>query len=124
MATNIPPYFVEAIMAIYPQVAYVTDWVNAWDADNNPVQYDSALVDIKADEMAAQAAIAECKVQAMSLLASTDWVNQPDVRDPANSPHLTNAAEFDAYRLAVRQYAVYPVTDPVWPTLPTEQWSA
>lgn len=66
---------------------------------------------------------AECKAQAMSLLASTDWVNQPDVRDPANSPHLINAAEFDAYRLAVRQYAVYPVADPVWPTLPDEQWS-
>lgn len=66
---------------------------------------------------------AECKAKAMSLLANTDWVNQPDVRNPANLPHLTNAADFDAYRLAVRQYAVYPVIDPVWPTLPVEVWA-
>lgn len=65
------------------------------------------------------------KITAISLLATTDWVNQPDVRDPANNPHLLNAAEFDSYRVAVRQYAVYPVAGFIdWPTLPTEEWSA
>lgn len=64
------------------------------------------------------------KQTAMVLLSDTDWVNQPDVRDPANSPHLTNAAEFDAYRLQVRQLAVHPVAgDLTWPTLPTEVWA-
>ena len=64
------------------------------------------------------------KATATSLLQSTDWVNQPDVRNSANNPHLVNASDFDAYRLAVRQYAVYPVAGDIdWPTLPTEEWS-
>lgn len=64
------------------------------------------------------------KQTAMGLLAATDWVNQPDVRNTAVSPHLTNGADFDAYRLQVRQIAVYPVAgDLTWPTLPAEVWA-
>lgn len=66
----------------------------------------------------------ENKQTAMGLLSATDWVNQPDVRNPAVSPHLVNGAEFDTYRLQVRQIAVYPVAgDLTWPTLPTEIWA-
>ena len=66
----------------------------------------------------------ENKQTAISLLADTDWVNQPDVRNTAVNPHLLNGPEFDTYRVAVRQYAVYPVEgDIVWPVKPTEQWS-
>lgn len=64
------------------------------------------------------------KQTAMSLLQATDWVNQPDVRNPANDPHLTNGDAFDAYRLAVRQYAVYPVAGDIdWPVKPSEIWA-
>ena len=64
------------------------------------------------------------KQTAMGLLSATDWVNQPDVRNTAVSPHLVNGQEFDAYRLQVRQIAVYPVAgDLTWPTLPTEVWA-
>lgn len=64
------------------------------------------------------------KQTAMGLLSATDWVNQPDVRNTAVSPHLVNGADFDAYRLQVRQIAVYPVAgDLTWPTLPTEVWA-
>lgn len=64
------------------------------------------------------------KATAINLLAQTDWVNQPDVRNTAVSPHLVNGTEFDAYRLQVRQIAVYPVAgDLTWPTLPTEVWA-
>jgi hypothetical protein len=64
------------------------------------------------------------KAMAASLLSSTDWVNQPDVRDPANTPHLVNGSAFDAYRLQVRQIAVYPTAGELtWPTLPTEVWA-
>lgn len=113
----------QAVMALYPKVAYMTDWVNAWDKDNNPVEYDSALVETEANALLTASQESACKQQAMQFLSATDWVNQPDVRDPTNSPHLTNAADFDAYRLAVRQFAVYPVVDPVWPTLPVEIWA-
>lgn len=65
------------------------------------------------------------KQTAISLLSDTDWVNQPDVRNPAVNPHLLNGDEFDAYRVAVRQYAVYPIDGYIdWPVKPEEQWSA
>jgi len=64
------------------------------------------------------------KATAMGLLSATDWVNQPDVRNTEVSPHLVNGADFDAYRLQVRQIAVYPMAgDLTWPTLPTEVWA-
>lgn len=63
------------------------------------------------------------KQTAISLLAATDWVNQPDVRNTAVVPHLVNGNEFDAYRIAVRQYAVTPVAGEIdWPVKPDEVW--
>lgn len=65
------------------------------------------------------------KSQAASLLAATDWVDIPSVSDPANDPHLTNKDEFNTYRLALRQIAVYPpVTVDPWPVKPEEVWSS
>lgn len=64
------------------------------------------------------------KQTAISLLSATDWVNQPDVRNTANVPHLLNGQAFDDYRVAVRIYAVYPVPGDIdWPVKPAEQWS-
>lgn len=66
-----------------------------------------------------------CKQQATTLLYQTDWTTIADVADPNKSnPYLLNQAEFTAYRSALRQLAVYPVADPVWPTKPQEQWSS
>ena len=65
-----------------------------------------------------------CKTTAQYILSSTDWTSVADVGDPAKSnPYLVNQAEFVAYRSTIRNYAVNPVTNPVWPTAPTEQWS-
>jgi hypothetical protein len=65
------------------------------------------------------------KATATSLLQATDWVNQPDVRNTANTPHLINGNEFDAYRLAVRQYAVNPVAGEItFPAVPESQWNS
>lgn len=66
----------------------------------------------------------ENKAIASQLLSATDWVNQPDVRDVNNSPHLINANEFDAYRLKIRKIAVNPIAGNLeWESPPTEQWS-
>jgi hypothetical protein len=65
------------------------------------------------------------KQQAVDRLAATDWVNEPDVYDPANNPHLTNRSDFITYRSAVRQIAVYPVAGYLtWPTEPVAAWSS
>lgn len=53
----------------------------------------------------------------------TDWTTIPDVANPANSPYLANQADFIAYRNQVRQLAVNPVVDPVFPTKPAEVWN-
>lgn len=65
-----------------------------------------------------------CKNQASKLLYETDWTSIPDVASPSNNPYLTNQAEFLTYRQQLRQLAVNPVADPVWPTVPTAQWSS
>jgi hypothetical protein len=66
-----------------------------------------------------------CKQQASGLLYATDWTTIPDVSDSAvSNPYLLNASEFAAYRSQVRQLAVNPVVDPVFPTVPTAQWSS
>lgn len=64
-----------------------------------------------------------CKAKAVSLLSQTDWSELPSVSDPANNPHLLNTSEFLTYRAAIRALAVNPVADPVFPTVPTAQWS-
>jgi hypothetical protein len=65
------------------------------------------------------------KFKAESLLAETDWVNEPDVYNTANTPHLLNRDEFLTYREQVRVYAVTPIAGIInWPTKPTENWSS
>ena len=64
------------------------------------------------------------KNQAILYLQQTDWVNEPDVYNVANTPHLLNRDEFLDYRIQIRQIAVYPVEGNIqWPVKPTEQWS-
>jgi hypothetical protein len=64
------------------------------------------------------------KSEAERRLAATDWVNQPDVYDPANTPHLTNRDAFIAYRSQVRAIAVNPVSGNLnWPTELAPVWS-
>jgi hypothetical protein len=63
------------------------------------------------------------KTEAEKRLAATDWVNEPDVYDPASNPHLTNRSDFITYRDAIRPIAVYPVAGNLnWPTEPTAVW--
>lgn len=64
------------------------------------------------------------KAEAERRLKATDWVNQPDVYDPAITPHLTNRDAFIAYRAAVRGIAVNPTAGNLdWPTEPTATWA-
>lgn len=72
---------------------------------------------------AANAPLKACKQQASQLLYETDWTTIPDVADPTKSnPYLVNVQDYVTYRSALRQLAVYPVANPVWPTKPVSQW--
>jgi hypothetical protein len=109
--------FIPALYQLYPQVV-VTRGDEAFDAQDNLVQYDSVAVQEQADKIT-------CKQQAVSLLQATDWTTIPDVANPsASNPYLMNQGAFIAWRSQIRALAVNPVADPVWPTQPTEQWSS
>ena len=106
----------QAVFQLYPTVVTIRGDV-AYDANNNEVSYDLAAVD-------AQAAKDSCKAQATTILNATDWTSIADVGDPTKSnPYLVNQAAFISYRSTVRNLAVNPVVDPVFPTAPTEEWS-
>lgn len=109
-------YFIQAIYALYPQVVFIRGNV-AYDINDNEVQYDSVAVQEKADKLS-------CADQAKAILTLTDWSSIPDVANPsASNPYLMNQSAFIAYRSQIRNLAVNPVANPVWPTAPTEQWS-
>ena len=59
----------------------------------------------------------QCKDQAKSLLAKTDWASLPDVQ-----AQLTNASEFISYRSQLRELVINPVEAPVFPTEPEARW--
>lgn len=115
----------QAVMALNPQVTYMTDWVNAWDAENNPVEYDHAEADVKANELMDASIQGENKQQAIAKLQATDWAATVDITDPAYSdPCLGNQPDFLRYRSTLRKIAVNPPTTPVteWPTEPDAVW--
>jgi hypothetical protein len=84
------------------------------------------VVDMDAEQIAAKNAelAANNKATAVNLLNETDWTSIADVADPEKSnPYLMNQAEFIAYRSTVRNIAVNPTFDAVFPTQPQEIWS-
>lgn len=112
--SNPPPGFDEPIIAVQSDVAG-PGWTYV----------DGQFVAPPVPAPTPEQLIEQCKTTAFSILQATDWTAIPDVADPLKSnPYLMNQDEFVAYRSTVRNYAVNPVVDPVWPTPPTEQWSS
>jgi hypothetical protein len=112
----------KAIYKLYPNVKTIIASQDCYDAQGNVVQVDWDLVNAESANLQHQSDLQDCKKQASALLYETDWTTIPDVADPANSPYLTNQAEFIAWRNQVRALAVNPVADPVFPTKPNEVW--
>lgn len=62
--------------------------------------------------------------QAKRDLLDTDWSENASVRNTSVSPHLTNSAAFDTYRLALRAIVIDPpVNVETWPTKPQGIWA-
>ena len=77
-----------------------------------------------AEYVAPVATATQNKINAQQRLTETDWVNEPDVYDPARDPHLMNRDAFLDYRSWCRNIAVNPVAGNLnWPTEPTAVWS-
>ena len=58
-----------------------------------------------------------CKAKAKTLLEKTDYTQQLDVRVA-----LENVADFDAYRVSIRDLFTKPVPNPTWPDEPQAIW--
>jgi len=92
------------------------DWYQTW-----------TVIDLTPEQIAANKfqLSQRNKTQAQQVLSVTDWTAIPDVADPLKSnPYLTNQADFVAYRSTIRNIAVNPTWNAVFPTAPTEQWSS
>jgi hypothetical protein len=77
-----------------------------------------------AEYVAPVATATQNKINAQQRLTETDWVNEPDVYDPARDPHLMNRDSFLDYRSWCRNIAVNPVDGNLsWPTEPMAVWS-
>lgn len=95
----------------YPGAVSCPDWISIGMNINDPCP-----IFINSAELNKQ--------QAVSRLQKTDWVNEPDVYDPANTPHLLNRQDFLTYRAWVRNIAVNPIEGNLdWPTEPKAIWS-
>ena len=113
--SNPPPGFEDPIIAVLATAGVYVGWTYV----------DGQFVPPVPPTPTPEELIQQCKSTATNILNSTDWTAIPDVADPLKSnPYLMNQDEFVAYRSTVRNYAVNPVVDPVWPTQPTEQWSS
>jgi hypothetical protein len=110
--------------ATFP-VAETMFWADcANDVEQDKFWYDPTDQTIKAIPVPVPTA-EENKATATGLLASTDWVNQPDVTNPDINPHLLNHAAFIAYRSQIRAIAVSPTAGNLdWPVEPTPEWSS
>lgn len=100
-------YFIQAIYALYPQTVR-TVGTEAFDANNNLVEYDAAAVQVEANKMS-------CKEQSKTLLSASDWSVLSDVG-------LQNAADFVTYRGILRGLVISPVENPDFPTAPNPVW--
>jgi hypothetical protein len=105
----------EAIFNLNPSVVTVFG-TTAYDVNGKEISYN-----LEDAENAMK--VGNCKEQAQSLLSATDWIEVPSVTNTANTPHLANASDFVAYRNSIRQLAVNPVANPIFPTKPTELWA-
>ncbi len=101
-----------------------SDQILSWNTDKLGAEPTQAQLDEAYPIWEGQQIAAQNKATATSLLTATDWTSITDVADPLKSnPYLMNQAEFTAYRSTIRNIAVNPTWDAVFPTAPTEQWS-
>jgi hypothetical protein len=112
-------------MIDYAQILSVNYAVSQWSLNGNsydgltwlsdtpkPTQEELDALAIPTETTVAKA---NCKSQAKSLLAASDWAVLPDVQ-------ISNRAAFDNYRAILRGYVISPVVNPTWPTEPQPVW--
>lgn len=107
-----------AILSLVPGAIFgITN--NQYDTiewSDNRTQPTEAEVNAEIARLEAQIPLDQCKDEAKKRIAATDWSVLPDVG-------ISNTAEFETYRAALRELIKNPVAEPVWPTEPEPVWS-
>jgi hypothetical protein len=104
------------IYSLYPNIKSIVQSQECFDINGNSVEVDWSLVNTKYAELVEQAQINLCKDTAKQRIAASDWSVLPDVG-------ISNTAEFETYRAALRELIKNPVAEPTWPTEPEPIWS-
>lgn len=129
---EVPNPVIQFAREITPAQDSLGNWMQQYEVVDKFQDYtdDEGVFHSKAEQEAAAIVADEAtkkaanKAQAEKLLSESDWSDKPSVTDTTKPLHLVNAAEWDAYRDALRIIAVVPpVTVTEWPTKPEEVWS-
>lgn len=92
--------------------------------ESNPFAWSLRISDEEKAAHATATAKEQNILRAKQELIASDWADLPSVRNTAFDPHLTNSAEFDAYRAALRAILITkPTTVETWPVAPEAVWS-
>ncbi len=109
----------DALQALRPGAAWVLrgdEWSGLEWLDQVQSCPTEEEVNAKMAELNAQWPLDQCERKAKELIAKADWAVLPDV-------NITNKADFEAYRTALRQLIFNPVADPDWPVEPKPVWA-
>lgn len=105
----------EAILNLMPDAKITScDGVITWH-DPTQIPPTQAEIDAEMAKLDVAQAKAKCKEQASALLYETDWTQIPDCP-------VLNKQEFFNWRAIIRNYAINPVVDPVFPPKPNAEW--
>ena len=107
--TGIPPGFDHPLLCVPSEIGQIGDnYLNGEFISSLPPEKSEPK---KSDEEKKEI----CKQKATLLLFTTDWTQMPDC-------FLVNRQEFIDYRAYLRNLAINPVANPVWPERPTSIW--
>lgn len=86
-------------------------WFSANETKPTKAEIDAEVARLEAEEP-----LKNCKAEAKRRIASSDWSVLPDVG-------ISNVAEFETYRAALRELIKNPVVSPSFPTEPDPIWA-
>jgi hypothetical protein len=109
----------EALVSIRPGAAWnlkdTVDYSTLEWLDTVQVKPTESEVNAEIARLNSDAPFLACSNEAKKRIAASDWSVLPDV-------NISNKAEFETYRAAVRALIINPVADPVFPAEPQPVW--
>lgn len=110
---------IEAIQNLVPNAEFIwygTEWEDLEWKDSRPCPTKEEWETEKA-RLIAYKPKQDCKDEAKSLLANSDWSTLPDVQT-----QLLNYNDFVTYRSQLRELVINPIENPVFPMEPEAIW--